>query len=1063
MQREKLLSKLVCRLIGVQPGDDNYEVAMDFCLNQLQHHKCLDTNPKEVDRQYEGLEERLGYNALLRKQAALGTLRARLLALSLTSDQQDIHHRMLSLVYHLIGKPLESDYYGPAEEAVPDGRARKLTEDSEDGSDWAAESDVFSSGSSLSDWEGSDDDGALTENLDPNARQDPERVTGQKRESAATEAREALTARQQSHVQASSLGLTHKAAEELYPPDCLIRHLAQAQTGDSLAFLPPAPHKCTTEAALARQVMQMLRGAQKSSPAFTYHAGVFIAALGVHVPHLSPGALTAMLTQFAELGTLGARLHRFISASRDVTRSTFGHPHRPPVIGPTRAAFATALSEQIQMVNAHLVALDNSIAAAEHHGQVVTLLQLEYALQGVARRLRLLDHVVAEATGQGAGSPAEARHSTAQHGTAQHGSPAEACAHLLSSLHSMLQTYSMQSGPQGQEEAGVVLKLLAGSCLPFFGTLHAWLFDGLLQDPAGEFFIQADAAISVESPRFWYEAYALRLDTRGDIACPSFLRKQVHDILAAGKSMILLCSHQAPAVFMELTAASSLGQAHGWRCAHAAGNGPTTMLQLLREEPQGSLYQQFLRELHSLVQACSGPAEPGPEAHLGAAPLLGQVEDLADDEQPLADLEGGGAGAAAVGPPGGSAQPLARQRRPEPTRLAAYQGRVALQLWAKHKGLPQRRSAAQEEAEQAWLAGVQQVDLPPIDVVLETCIARPISMQVDRVGERLLNNLLGRWGLMYELSTLRNVFLLACPGLLPFAGALFDRLNHGESLRDISDADLTFMLQQSLPSHTSADDPMPPADALTATVARADPTARRLSMRATAVGTPLRNISELSPLRVQYRVAWPLSMIVDDQVLLKYNQVLIFLLQVRWASAALERARKASLPGAAGRGLQPGDVLAQEMGHFVNNLHQFVMERLLHGAWHQLQQDLDRARSLDEVTAAHGTFLDSVQRQCLLAPDKTWKLIEDAVFRILNLVLHFAALQQALNKPQQGAAASATRVLQGELAELQTAFRDRHRYLLKVLTAKTLKIGGYSELHHLVMRLNFNSFYPEAE
>lgn len=39
------------------------------------------------------------------------------------------------------------------------------------------------------------------------------------------------------------------------------------------------------------------------------------------------------------------------------------------------------------------------------------------------------------------------------------------------------------------------------------------------------------------------------------------------------------------------------------------------------------------------------------------------------------------------------------------------------------------------------------------------------------------------------------------------------------------------------------------------------------------------NVVELLPLRLHYKVPWPLSMIVDDAVLFKYNQVLIFLLQ----------------------------------------------------------------------------------------------------------------------------------------------------------------------------------------
>jgi len=42
--------------------------------------------------------------------------------------------------------------------------------------------------------------------------------------------------------------------------------------------------------------------------------------------------------------------------------------------------------------------------------------------------------------------------------------------------------------------------------------------------------------------------------------------------------------------------------------------------------------------------------------------------------------------------------------------------------------------------------------------------------------------------------------------------------------------------------------------------------------------------------------------------------------------------------GEAGRPLEHGDVLAHQLSHFVNTLHQFVMDRLLHGAWLALEQ-----------------------------------------------------------------------------------------------------------------------------
>lgn len=74
-------------------------------------------------------------------------------------------------------------------------------------------------------------------------------------------------------------------------------------------------------------------------------------------------------------------------------------------------------------------------------------------------------------------------------------------------------------------------------------------------------------------------------------------------------------------------------------------------------------------------------------------------------------------------------------------------------------------------------------------------------------------------------------------------------------------------------------------------------------------------------------------------------------------------------------------------------------------------------------------------------------------------ILHESVATYAM----QGLADSVRGVMQQEQVQLHQAFRDRHRYLMKVLTAKTLKISGQSELHNLVTVLNFNDFYRESK
>ena len=90
-------------------------------------------------------------------------------------------------------------------------------------------------------------------------------------------------------------------------------------------------------------------------------------------------------------------------------------------------------------------------------------------------------------------------------------------------------------------------------------------------------------------------------------------------------------------------------------------------------------------------------------------------------------------------------------------------------------------------------------------------------LQVDMVGGVLLARLLGEWGLMHQLTILRNVFLLGCPLLMPFASALYGRLHKGQKLSSLSHFELEVMLQQSLadqPPHRPGDHALPLPDTL---------------------------------------------------------------------------------------------------------------------------------------------------------------------------------------------------------------------------------------------------------
>eukprot|EP00897_Mesotaenium_endlicherianum_P009344 jgi/Mesen1/8438/ME000475S07713 len=139
------------------------------------------------------------------------------------------------------------------------------------------------------------------------------------------------------------------------------------------------------------------------------------------------------------------------------------------------------------------------------------------------------------------------------------GSPAEAASHVLTALCELLEgsCYNLA----GREEAGkTLLYLLTASLEPLLRMLDTWLHSGRVNDSAGEFFACPISAVSPEDSSFWLESHVLRRASSAETAlrsgggfsanekqpsdevaaCPAFLQPLVADLMAAGKTRLLL-------------------------------------------------------------------------------------------------------------------------------------------------------------------------------------------------------------------------------------------------------------------------------------------------------------------------------------------------------------------------------------------------------------------------------------------------------------------------------------------------------------------------------------------
>ncbi|KAI3426972.1 hypothetical protein D9Q98_006916 [Chlorella vulgaris] len=590
-ERRQLLGDLVTRLTGLQVDEARHSALLEACSEAVQHHQFPDTNPRHVAEQVDRLTERLGEHAQFSKQRALQLLQTRLLGLRLDSTQYDFQHRLLSFLYCCSRRPLSTAYDGGGElVAALETAARTavvgpptyLTDGSEDS--WQDELGACSPRSQLSDWSdsGAGELGSTAGTAAGTAggtaagfaggaaagtaggRAAADREPGAPAGTAPDTAGDAAAPRQT----ALSAALHLAGNCKLSPPPPLPRRespyhraslsvwLASKQSGGHPERVLE-PRLCFHERELVQQVIHMLKGLCSPGPAFELDSAreAYAPRKGVHLHCSSHGSLRALLQRFARTATALRRVQRFCAA----VQSAAGSPPRPWLASaapgshrqllslPTVAAFAAAVAEQLQGLQQQVLVVEAALSS----GALLSLLQLQQRTASLAEQAALLEGLV-------------------QRCCRRRGSAAESAAGLLSGLHEGLEVQLLQARSQGGVPAAMLLRIFTAACRPLLGTLHGWLYRGVLHDPWAECFVQHSGDdIPTDSPRFWSDAYTLRLGSSGGAAAgggghpvaaaPSFLLPLAPSILAAGKTSLLLHAHSAWRMAAAAAAAGSGG------------------------------------------------------------------------------------------------------------------------------------------------------------------------------------------------------------------------------------------------------------------------------------------------------------------------------------------------------------------------------------------------------------------------------------------------------------------------------------------------------------------------
>ncbi|KAL9233031.1 hypothetical protein vseg_008074 [Gypsophila vaccaria] len=161
---------------------------------------------------------------------------------------------------------------------------------------------------------------------------------------------------------------------------------------------------------------------------------------------------------------------------------------------------------------------------------------------------------------------------------------------------------------------------------------------------------------------------------------------------------------------------------------------------------------------------------------------------------------------------------------------------------------------------------------------------------------------------------------------------------------------------------------------------------------------------------LDYDARVPLDTVFTESVMTGYLRIFNFLWKLRRVEHALISAWKTMKPNCISSHtfiklqkavkmkllstLRRCQVLWDEMNHFVSNLQYYIMFEVLEVSWSNFSNEMEAAKDLDDLLAAHEKYLHSIVEKSLLG-EKSRALYE-TLFVLFDLILRFRSLADRL-------------------------------------------------------------------
>lgn len=223
----------------------------------------------------------------------------------------------------------------------------------------------------------------------------------------------------------------------------------------------------------------------------------------------------------------------------------------------------------------------------------------------------------------------------------------------------------------------------------------------------------------------------------------------------------------------------------------------------------------------------------------------------------------------------------------------------------------------------------------------------------------------------------------------------------------------------------------------------------------------------LQCLSLTYTVTWPLNIILSQEALLRYAKVFQFLVKMRRISWVLgedfenlKLAVKLSREHSRRLLRSPHYISIQIYRHImasmVRALDNYIVATCILSSWTEFENDLKKARTLDDLYECHVVYIKKVLFRCLLNNRSTpvMKLLND----MFTVILKFSRVLKAGEWQENNSNAYFTHSSFVQLEELFHLFEKLAKYLHKVVT-KLMECGYQRHLVELLIMTNLNGYY----